>query len=369
MKIALFINTDLYLCLFRLPLARGLRDAGHDVVLISPPGERREEIERSGFQWCPFPMSRSIFPPLREFSAVGRLTELYASVRPDVVHHFTFKCVCYGSAAARRAGVKTVVNTVTGLGYAFTGTALHRRLFRRLMMAAYARAFKGAKVVFQNPDDLCLFLRHRISSKAQSSIIPGSGVDVHKFVPSPEHGGVPAVVLPSRMLKDKGVHEFVGAARALRRSGVEARFILVGDSDPHNPASIPVSRLEGWQRDDNVEWHGWRDDMPAVYRGAAVVCLPSYREGLSRSLCEAAAAGRPIVTTDVPGCRDVVSDGVNGLLVPPQNVPELAEAVGRLLADPPMRRRMGAEGRSVAVSKFSMEIHVKKTLEKYSAPG
>jgi glycosyltransferase involved in cell wall biosynthesis len=201
----------------------------------------------------------------------------------------------------------------------------------------------------------------------EAVLIRGSGVDPARFAPADEPpSGPPIVVLPARMLRTKGVTEFVEAARILRGNGAEARFVLVGDPDPGNPASIPEPELRAWAAEGCVEYWGHRADMPAVLAAASIVCLPSYLEGLPKALVEAAACGLPIVTTDVPGCRDVVRDGCNGLVVPVGNARSLAEALARLIRDPILRRRLGAAGRARAVEEFSLQQVVDAHLRVYA---
>ena len=196
-------------------------------------------------------------------------------------------------------------------------------------------------------------------------LIRGAGVDVRVFDVVPEPEGTPLVVLPARMLTDKGVVEFVAAARLLKAQGVQARFALVGGTDECNPASVPPASLKDWVDSGTVEWHGRRDDMPAVYRSATLVCLPSYREGLPKALLEAAACGRAIVATDVPGCREIVRHGENGLLVEVRDVAALAKAMATLLSDTATRQAMGAAGRQMVLQEFSEEKVVADTLEIY----
>jgi glycosyltransferase involved in cell wall biosynthesis len=366
MKIILFANTDWYLYNFRLPLAKALRARGADVTLLSPPGEYAARLQAEGFRWLAFPLNRKGMNPLAELVTILRLRRLYRRERPDLVHHFTVKPVLYGSLAARLAGIPAVVNSITGLGYLFLGGGTRRRLLRTLARMLYRVSLGGTRVIFQNEDDRRAFLDLRLVRPEQADLVPGSGVDVTRFVPAPEPAGTPVVLLAARLLWDKGVGEFVEAARRLT---VRARFVLAGDPDADNPAAVPPEQLRAWQEEGVVEWQGWQDDMPAVLAGASVFCLPSYREGLSKTLAEAAACGRAIVTTDVPGCRDVVAHGVNGLLVPPRNADALAEAIAALLADPSLRRKMGAAGRRIAEEHFSIEHVVGATLAVYRQTG
>lgn len=365
MKILLFANTDWYLYNFRLPLAQALREKGHAVVLLSPPGEYGPRLVGAGLRWISFPLSRRGMNPFSELITLWRLTRLYSRERPDLAHHFTVKCVLYGSLAAKMAGVKGIVNAITGLGYVFIGDEWPVRLLRRLVKGFYRRALHGTQVIFQNPDDQRLFSQNGLVNEKQVTIIPSSGVDTKKFSPSPEPVGTPLVILPARMLWAKGVAEFVYAARLLREDGIHARFALVGDTDPANPDAVPVNQLEKWQKEGIIEWWGWQEDMPAVYLKTHIVCLPSYREGTPKTLIEAAACERPIVTTDAPGCRQAVHHQQNGLLVPVRDSHALAEALKKLISDAALRKQMGKKGRELAVAEFSLERVIGQTIVVY----
>jgi len=255
---------------------------------------------------------------------------------------------------------------VSGLGYSFSG-GRRRWLASRLVSTAYRVALRrpGIRVIFQNTDDLQGFVRAGIIDPLQAVLIRGSGVDLKAFPQTREPAGPLRVVLPARMLRDKGIVEFAGAARMLRSRGMAAQFLLAGMMDEANPAGISRAELTQLQQESGVEWMGHVADMPALLASAHVVCLPSYREGLPKALLEACAAGRPIVTTDVPGCRDVVSDGVNGILVPVRDAAALADALQRLLGDAALRARMGDEGRRRAESEFDVNAVVRATLDEY----
>jgi len=366
MKIILFANTDWYLYNFRLTLAQASRKKGHAVVLLSPPGEYGPRLVQAGFRWISFPLSRRGMNPFSELITLWRLARLYSRERPDLVHHFTVKCVLYGSLAAKMAGVKGVVNAIIGLGYVFIGDEWPVRLLRWLVKGFYRRALRGTQVIFQNPDDQELFSRNGLVNRKQVTLIPSSGVDIEKFSPSPEPAGEPLVILPARMLWAKGVNEFVLAAGILRLAGVQARFALIGDTDPGNPEAVPVDQLEKWRKEGIIEWWGWQEDMPMLYRQAHIVCLPSYyREGTPKSLIESAACGRPIVTTDRPGCREVVRHQQNGLLVPVRDSRALAEALKTLIGDAALRKQMGKKGRELAVAEFSLEKVIGQTFVVY----
>ncbi len=349
-RVLLFANTTWYLYNFRMALARRARDAGHEVLMAGPRDEYAERVRQAGFEWYPVEVSRRGMNPIIEAGAIIQCGRLYRRLRPELVHHFTIKPVVYGSLAARLAGVKRVVNSITGLGYAFMKSGPSGTLLRGLAAVLYRSAMRGpnTRAIFENRADLEFFVERRIVASEKATVVLGTGVDLERFRPTREPAGAPVVLLASRMLWDKGVGEFVEAARILNREGVPARFVLAGTPDPGNPSTIAAEQLNAWAGEGDVEWLGRQEDMPAMYANCSVAVLPSQREGLPRTLVEAAASARPIVASDVPGCRDVVREGVNGLLVPPGDAAALATAIRRLLSDPELRRRMGEQGRRIA---------------------
>jgi glycosyltransferase involved in cell wall biosynthesis len=367
MKILLFANTDWYLYNFRLALAQELRARGEEVVLVSPEGSYGPRMQAMGFRWLSFPLTRRSLNPLTEIKTVIRLFKLYGQETPDLVHHFTVKCVLYGSLACHLLGIRSIVNSVTGLGYVFMDGGGARRWLRGLIKVSYRLLLKNTWVIFQNIDDRAVFLQSHLVDQSRAALIRGSGVDIRLFSPQPEPEGIPLVVLPGRMLWDKGVGEFVTAARTLQAKGIKARFALVGDSDIENPASVQTSQIRAWEKEGVIEWWGWMDNMPEVYAQAAIICLPSYREGLPKTLIEAAACARPIVASDVPGCREVVRLGGNGLLVPVRDARALAEALYDLIISPQKRSQMGILSRTIAEKEFSMELVFSETLALYQS--
>jgi glycosyltransferase involved in cell wall biosynthesis len=361
------VNRDAFFLSHRLPLARGARDAGFEVVVVTGESGSGPAIRAEGFEFVPLPITRSAINPFADMRTVIALAKLYRRYRPVLVHHSTVKPVIYGSMVARLAGQPGVVNTISGLGYAFTSddsTAIALRpIIRGLWRIALLHP--RSRTIFQNPDDRADFIRMGLVREDATVLIRGSGIDCSRFHPSPEPMGVPLVVLPSRMLWDKGVREFVEAARSIRARGIAARFALVGAPDSGNRAAIPEAQLAAWTQEGVVEWWGQRADMPAVLASASVVALPSYGEGLPKVLLEAAAAGRPVVTTDVRGCREVVRPGVNGFLVPPRDSGTLAEAIERLLQSAEVRATFGRAGRHLAETEFAEAVVVKQTLDVY----
>jgi glycosyltransferase involved in cell wall biosynthesis len=365
-RLLFLVTEDWYFASHRLPVARAALAAGWKVAVACRVDRHRAAIEKEGVRVLPLSLSRRSVNPLREAAALREIAALYRKERPDVVHHVALKPVLYGSIAARLAGVRGVVNAFPGLGHAFGGGGHPgRRALRALVSRSLRVALRGSrsKVIVQNRDDGDTLVRARVAPREELVLIRGSGVDLERFSPRPEPEGEPMVVLPSRLIWEKGVGEFVEAARRLRK---RARFALVGVPDPENPASVPPARLKDWEREGAVELWGRREDMPAVLAQSWVVCLPSYYgEGVPKSLIEAAACGRPIVSTDMPGCRDVVREGENGLLVPPRDAGALAAAVDRLLRDPDLRLRMGASGRRLAEREFSEAKVAAATLDVY----
>jgi glycosyltransferase involved in cell wall biosynthesis len=362
----LFANTDWYLYNFRLPLAEALRSQGYDVVLVSPAGEYTEKLTKAGFRWVAFPFSRKGWNPFQELATIMRLVNLYRLEKPDFVHHFTIKCVLYGSIAAKWVGIRRVINSITGLGYLFIGNSLGHKILRPIILFLYRTALRSTRVIFQNRDDLRQFEEDRLVLPDQVDIVRGSGVDTVKFSVNPLPQDPQQVVLPARLLWDKGVGEFVEAARILLSEGIQAKFILAGDSDDQNPAGVPVNTLKKWQEEGIITWPGWQGDMPAVYARAGIVCLPSYREGLPKTLIEAAACGRPLVAFDAPGSREVVIPGETGLLAKFKDSKDLAECLRTLLNDPEARERMGRNARQLAETEFSNERILRETLMVYS---
>jgi len=364
----LFLQTQDYtFWSHRRPFAEGALKAGYEVVVAAHEDAHGERIRAAGMRLVPLPWRRSGINPFYELYLLWKIVRLYAAERPDLVHQVTAKPILYGTFAAAVNGIGAVVNTFTGLGFVFISSGLKARLLRGGVGAALrlALARRGSRTIFQNSDDLALFVNGGFIAADKAVLIRGSGVDTEAFAPTPEPEGVPLVVLPARMLWDKGVGEFVEAARALRARGVRTRFALVGDADAENPAAVPAATLAAWKAEGAVEWWGHRSDMEEVYRQASVVCLPSYREGLPKSLMEAAACERALVAADVPGCREVVVHEKTGLLVPTRDAAGLAAALERLLGDAALRRRLAANARALAVEAFAQEKVVAQTMAVY----
>jgi glycosyltransferase involved in cell wall biosynthesis len=321
-----------------------------------------------GFRFIPFYLSRRGLNPIHEFSTLVRLIQLYKREKPDLVHHFTVKCVLYGTIACFFTGIRSVVNSVEGLGYVFSNGARNKAWLPGFVKLTYKLVLPPTWVTVLNADDRQYFLQNRLVNPSRLIQIPGTGINIKNFPFLPLPIGKPLVVLPARLLWDKGVGEFVEAARQVRNAGFQVRFALVGDPDEGNPGSVVAAQLQSWEKEGVIEWWGWKENMADVYAQASVVCLPTYYgEGLPKSLIEAAACGRPIVTTNTPGCREIVQRGVNGLVVESRDKPALTEALIYLVQNPIVRETMGKAGRKLAEEIFSSEHIIPQVMAVYES--
>lgn len=367
--IALIAGEDWHFLSHRLGLALAARDAGYTVVVIVPPGKRTDEIRAHGLVVETVPISRNLGGLWRDLAAVARIAHICRSHGVSLIHGFALKPILVGALAARLARVPALVATVSGMGYVFINRTLKARLLRTGILTVFRLllARRGTAVIVQNQDDRTA-VTGTIATAEQVHLVRGSGVDPQAWPVQPEPDEMPPLaVLPARMLWDKGVGELVEAARLLKARGVPIRIALAGDIDPANPRSIPPAQLEAWAADGLVEWWGHQADMVAVWARAHIAVLPSYREGLPKALLEAAACGRPAVTTDAPGCREMVEDGRNGVLVPVRAAAPLADALERLARSDAERRRMGDEARRRVETEFAAAIVHERIIGVYRA--
>ncbi|GAA5159505.1 glycosyltransferase family 4 protein [Viridibacterium curvum] len=368
MKVVLFANTDWFLFNFKLALAKALRERGDEVILLSPPGEYGSRLRELGFRWEPLPVSRSGVNPVAELRAVARIHQLYRAVKPDLVHHFTIKCVIYGSFAARLAGVPRIVNSVTGLGFALLADTFKARCIRPLVLGLYRLALRETDVVFQNFDNRRTLESHGVLANSRVHVVAGDGIDTGVFVPTGESGKELRVLMMARLLHSKGIAEFVAAARRLKTELPGVRFALAGSPDAGNPESVTDAELAAWKAEGVVDFLGHRSDALALNQACSVAVLASTQgEGIPRALLEAAACGKPLVATDVPGCRELVVDGETGFLVPPGDAVALAEALLKLLRDASLRERMGRAARQHVEEDFSDQRVNARMFEIYGA--
>ncbi len=365
-KILFLVSEDWYFCSHRLPLAKAAKEAGAEIVVATRVADHAAPIEEAGLRLVPISLARGGRNPLHDMKTIAELIRLYRRERPDLVHHVALKPILYGCFAAAFSGVPTVVNAVAGMGFTFVSEDLFAQALRPVVRAAFRRLMNRprTRTIVQNPDDLRLLVEEAGVAPERLVVIRGSGVDVARLRPQPEPAGPPVAVCVSRMLWDKGIGELVEAARRLRADGVPLTVRLVGPTD-QNPASIPEATLKRWAAEGIVEVAGPTQDVAGTYAKAHIAVLASYREGLPKSLLEAAACGRALVASDVPGCREICRDGETGLLVAPRSAAELAVALKRLVRDAGLRRRLGTNARRLAERAFAVEIVVRETLKLY----
>ena len=364
-KILFFVTEDWYFCLHWLNFALAAQRDGYDVCVVTRVSDKADEIRAQGLKLIPIELSRQGINPLDEIRLLWKLIRIYRQERPIVVHHVAMKPIVYGTIAALLCGVERIVNAVAGLGYLFSTSSYKARILRPVIKAVFRllRRTSPSTFVFQNPDDAERIFARR---KRGVAVILGVGVDTQRFSFSAVPQGTPLVILPARLLWDKGVAEFVAAARYFRQREIDCRFMLVGAPDEGNVAAVPLATLDAWTQQGVVEWQGFCADMPTMYAQASIVCLPTaYGEGLPTVLLEAAACGRPLVATDAPGCREIVRDGDNGFLVPVRDTQALIRALERLIGSTELCTRTGRRGREIVEAEFRVEEVVGKYLEHY----
>lgn len=367
MKLIIVVNVDWFFLSHRLPIALEAIRRGWEVLLVCSDTGRFEEIKSNEITPINLEVDRSGKNIFKERKVIRQLESIYKEHKPDVVHHVTMKIAIYGSLAAKKAGISKVVNAISGLGFSFT--AGRKSITQRIILGLMNRAFKkrGQTFIFQNPDDEAMFQKLGLGEGNNSIIIKGSGVNLDQFLetPLPSNEKV-RFVLTARMLKDKGVGEFVSAIEfsEKERPG-RAEYHLVGGIDSDNPAGYSEQELKQLIQDTPVQWKGFQSDILKVLQDADVVVLPSYREGLPKSLIEAAAVGRPIITTDAVGCRECVDHEVNGFLVPVGDSQLMAEYIVRFIDEADLRIKMGKASREKAEREFSIESVIEKTFKAY----
>jgi glycosyltransferase involved in cell wall biosynthesis len=365
--VVLYANTDWYLYNFRRSLALRIQSLGYAVLMISPDGEFGPRLRALGLRWEPLPMDRRSLRPHDEARLIWRIAQLLRRERPCLIHNFTLKCVVYGSLAALLAGIPHRINAVTGLGYVFISDDVKARALAPFLktLMRFALRGRGTRVIVQNRHDGDVLVQVGVR-KAHLRLIPSSGVDCHRFVPRVREGAAPPrkrILFCGRLLWDKGLAEFVEAAQILRGRGLD--FVAAGAPDPGNPGAVPIEKICEWERLGLAHFPGHVDDMRELLAETDIFVLPSYREGLPRSLIEAGACGLPLVATDVPGCKDVITDGQDGLLVPARDAPALAKAIWRLAENDDLARKLGLAARERVVKSFDETIVIERTLDVY----
>jgi glycosyltransferase involved in cell wall biosynthesis len=374
-----FVTEDWYFCSHRFELASAALASGYHVTVVTQINEFGEKIKNQGFNLIPLEIDRKSGSLTKELKLLLQLRTIFKIEKPDIIHHIAIKPILYGGVAAYLAGVSRNVYTLAGLGYAFTSKQKKARIFCSIIQILFGFLFKrNCRVIFQNPDNYNLLVEKDLIKPEKAVLIRGSGVDIDKFRSAHDASKENArkenasneftVVLASRMVWEKGIGEFVEAARILLAQGVKARFVLVGASDIGNRNAVSEQQLKQWNNEGIIEWQGASRNMSDVFSRAHIVTLPSaYGEGVPKVLLEAAASGLPIVTTDMPGCREIVKEGVNGFLVPKEDAEKLAEALKKLIDDPALCRVMGNNGRKMVAEEFSVDRVVNETLDVYQS--
>ena len=372
MKIGFFANTDWYLYNFRMPLANYLRENGHVVVMICPQGDYCDLLEKSGFEVVKVPLNRKSINPFDALLFIGKLRKTYQDHQFDLVHNFTIKSVLLGSIAARLSGVESVVNAVAGMGYIFSSDSWKAEILRPIMkvMLMVSHAHPRTRLILQNPDDRSDFINNKLVPKEKIRLILGSGVNTEKFSANGStffDTETVRVLIATRLLWEKGLKEYVESAKRMSKDGANVEFLLAGSIDEGNPGAVNLEELQRWENDGYIKYLGHVSDMPKLLNSVDIAVLPSfYREGVPRFLIESAASGLPIITTDTPGCREVVIDRLNGYLVQIKSADDLTDAIKSLVDDPLLRKKMGRESRRIAQDKFSEERVFSETTAVYS---
>ncbi|MEM6724663.1 MAG: glycosyltransferase family 4 protein [Bacteroidota bacterium] len=368
-KLFIVVNVDWFFLSHRLPIALEAQRRGYDVTVFAEDTGDGIKIKEHGLKFIALPMVRSSTALLAEFKALRFFFKTYRKERPDIIHHVALKPVTYGSLATRFIKIPVVINALSGMGYVFADNGA-RSVIKNFVLSIFKFAFNNPRLrfIFQNTDDLNLLLDTANVPKSRCYMIKGSGVELDQFAFSEEPVQEPIrILLPARMLWDKGVGEFIGAAKILKpKYGDRVEFILAGNADTGNLTGISEEELLEINKEGFVEWIGFQTNMIQVLTDSHIICLPTfYREGVPKALIEACAIGRPIVTTDVPGCRDLVQDGKSGYVVPIKNAEAVAEALEKMIEDKSLRLQMGKTAREIAETEYSLDIVLDKHFNIY----
>jgi len=352
------VNDPAFFLSHRLPIALAAMESGLDVHVATADGDSAAKIRAYGFEHHVVNLSRSGTNPVKEIKSIFMLWRLFRQIRPSLVHLVTIKPVLYGGLVARIVGIPGMVAAVSGLGSVFVTKKYRLGIVRHFVEVLYQMALRhpNTMVIFQNPSDRKVLISIGAALENETRLIPGSGVDLNQYPALPEPSGIPVVTMAARLLREKGVVEFVTAARTLHERGIDCEFRLVGDLDPGNPGTITEQELMQWREEGHIRVMGFRSDIAQQYAESHIVCLPSYYgEGLPKSLIEAAACGRAVVTTDMPGCRDAIVPGTTGMIVPPADAVSLANAIQTLIENEEVRKAMGVAARQLAEKEYAIE--------------
>ena len=365
LKLLFFVGEDWAFCSHRISLAIAAQESGYDVTVVTRVRNHAKEIQKTGIKLIPFEQNRLSTNPFILVYTILHLAYIFFNEKPDIIHNVSIKQVILGACSAMLTKNKNVVSAITGLGWISNEKHFKSRLLHHIVKYVLRKIPLG-RVIVQNRDDLMWIKNIGVDSQ-RVHLIKGSGVNISEFKPNFNNFNEKVkVILAARMLWDKGIGEFVQAAKFLIKSGIEAEFILVGAPDYSNPAAIPEKQLHQWVQQGYIKWLGFQKDISLFLSNCDIACLPSYREGLPKFLIEACASGLPIVTTDVPGCRDLVIDQKNGFLVSSLKFKHLANALKKLIENEDLRLNMGKINRTLAIKYLSSEIINKKTLKLYN---
>ncbi len=372
-KIIINLTEDWFFVSHFLGRALEAKKAGYDVYISCNEEYSRKYIEENGIKFFPVPLDRRGINPIYEFYLLLKYLYIFNKLKPDIVHNVGPKPIIYGSIIAKLLKIKSVINAPIGMGFVFTSSSIKAKFLKNILLVLFKFTMnkhhgrnKRNRVIFENSDDMNFFINAKIVNINDSILIRGAGVEIdNQLIKKKKENKIPTITLVARMLKDKGIYEFVEAAKILHYKNIKGRFLLIGDIDKKNPTSLKKSTLEEWNDKKIIEWLGWVNDVNKILLETDILCLPSYREGLPKSLLEGAAIGLPLVTTNTVGCREVVLDGVNGYLVPIKESKKLSLAIQKLIEDKELRLRMGKESLRIAKSEFSSEIINSQTLSIY----
>ncbi|WP_294476120.1 glycosyltransferase family 4 protein [uncultured Bacteroides sp.] len=367
MRIAIVTNHDWFFISHRLPIALAALREGHEVYLLAIDTGRRKELEDIGIKFVSISLNPTGKNPVEEMRTLWELRKLYKRIKPDVIHHVTMKVTLLGSLAAKSLGIKAVVNAISGLGFAFTDG--RKGFLQKIIKAEMFLAYKSQTehFILQNPDDLRQMKILGYVPEKNVHLIKGSGVNLNLFAYKLPHNKEKQILLfPARILGDKGVYELIEAMRSIREEIVtKAKLLLAGDCSSTNPTVIKEMELKSMLEPGYIEWIGFQKDMASIYAQSDIVVLPSYREGLPKSLIETCSIGRPIITTDVPGCRECVIEGYNGMIVPVKDPISLAKAILKMVNNRDLQLKMGCNSRKMAEQEFSIDKVIDKHFEIY----
>ena len=372
-KIIINLTEDWFFVSHFLSRALDAKKAGFEVYISCNEKIHRKYIEENGIKFFNIPLDRRGINPFYEFYIILKYYFIFNKLRPDIVHNVGPKPIIYGSIASKLARIKSVINAPIGMGFVFTSSSIKAKLLRKILLFLFTLTLnkhhgrnKKNRVIFENSEDMNYFIKSKIVNNNEAILIRGAGVEIdNKLIKRKKQNKIPTISLVARMLVDKGIYEYVEAAEILKNKNVKSRFLLIGDIDKKNPTSLQQSTLERWNDKKIVEWLGWVSDVKKILLETDILCLPSYREGLPKSLWEGAAIGVPLVSTDTVGCREVVLDGINGYLVPIKNSKQLSLAIQKLIENKDLRDSMGKESLKIAKSEFSSEIINSQTLSIY----